>query len=112
MWEDHYAYLDRPGRLLSDTPLARLVIVGDVNQRIRQDPRRSLLASALHDAVSSRRTVATAALGWDGRHAIDRVAVGRDLHCEAVGVIGSAHGGWRLSDHFGVFADVLAREDA
>ena len=68
------------------------------------------MSSFAHTASAASRS--TAALGWDGRHAIDHVAVGRDLHCEAVGVIGSAHGGWRLSDHFGVFADVLAREDA
>ena len=109
-WEDHYAYLDRLGGLLSDVPPGRLVVVGDFNQRIRNDPRRSRLASALHDAVSSRLTVATAAVGWAGRRGIDHIALGTDLCCRAVGVIGNGHEGRQLSDHFGVFADILARD--
>lgn len=40
-WEDHYAYLDRLGRLVADAQSDRLAVVGDYNQRIRPDPGRS-----------------------------------------------------------------------
>lgn len=109
-WEDHLTYLEYLGRLLATTPTGRLVVVGDFNQRIRPGVRSSRLASALHRAVASRLTVATAALGYDRRRAIDHIALGADLYCEATGVIGSMHEGRRLSDHFGVFADVFGRD--
>ena len=84
------------------------MVVGDFNQRIRDGSRPSRLASALRDAVASRLTIATAALGRDGRRAIDHIALGSDLHCRALGVIDSSHEGRKLSDHFGVFADISA----
>ncbi|MXW51821.1 MAG: hypothetical protein F4X81_15275 [Gammaproteobacteria bacterium] len=107
-WEDHYTYLECLDRLLGKTSLQRLVVVGDFNQRIRHRPRPSRLASALHDAVSSHLTIATSALGWAGRRTIDHIALSADLHCEALGVIDNIHDERRLSDHFGVFADVHA----
>ena len=107
-WEDHQTYLACLGRLLADASRRRLVVVGDFNQRIRDGSRPSRLASALRDAVASRLTIATAALGRDGRRAIDHIALGSDLHCGSLGVIDSAHEGRKLSDHFGVFADISA----
>ena len=107
-WEDHYTYLECLDRLLGETSLQRLVVVGDFNQQIRPRKGPSHLASALHDAISSRLTVATSALGGRGHRTIDHIALSADLHCEALGVIDNVHDGRRLSDHFGVFADVHA----
>lgn len=108
-WEDHQAYLRCLGGLLVGMPRQRLVVVGDFNQRVRQGRRPSRLASALHEAVSTHVTIATAALGAEGRRAIDHIALSADLHCGTLGVIDSVHEGRRLSDHFGVYAD-LSRE--
>ena len=94
--------------MLADTPLQRLVVVGDFNQQIRPRKGPSKLASALNDAISSRMTIATSALGWGGRRTIDHIALSADLHCEALGVIDNVHKERQLSDHFGVFADIRA----
>ena len=107
-WEDHRTYLECLSGLLADTPLKRLVVVGDFNQRIRAGPSPSSLASALHDAVASRLAIATSALGWGGRRTIDHIALSADLYCETLGVIDNAHEEQKLSDHFGVVADVHA----
>lgn len=109
-WDDHETYLECLGRMLSRAPTSRLVVVRDFNQRVRPRVRSSRVAAALHGALVSRLTVATAALGHDGRRAIDHIALGADLHCRATGVTGNMHEGRRLSDHFGVFADVFARD--
>lgn len=105
-WEDHQTYLRCLGGLLAGMSRQRLVVVGDFNQRVRQGRRPSRLLSALHEAVSTHVTIATSALGADGRRAIDHIALSADLHCRTLGVIDSAHEERRLSDHFGVYADL------
>ena len=51
-------------------------------------------------------TIATSALAYEGRKSIDHIALSEDLAVESLDVISNIRDGPRLSDHFGVFADL------
>ena len=86
-----------------------LIVVGDFNQRIGQGSSTPVrLRSALERVFAGRLTVATAALGFQGRRSIDHIALSRDLAVGSLGVISNVHGETKLSDHFGVVADLHA----
>ena len=109
-WEDHLQYLDGLSDVLERTPTERFIVVGDFNQRIQENgwvPKD--VQTALHSAVASRMTIATAGLEFRERRSIDHVAVSRDLSAECIGVISNYNGEHRLSDHFGVVAGLSAR---
>ena len=81
--------------------------MGDFNQVIgpggRAGRERQL---ALREAFPASMTIATSALTYEGRKSIDHIALSEDLAVESVDVISNIHDGPRLSDHFGVVADV------
>ena len=115
-WEDHGQYIDTLGPVLAQT-LSNvsgnwLIVVGDFNQRFGQGtfvPRR--LRAALLEAMPEQLTVATSALlGARGLRGIDHIALSQDLAAESLGVIGNLHGRTKLSDHFGVVANLVAKD--
>ena len=107
MWEDHGAYLAGLTEVLQRTPAKRLIVMGDFNQRIGQRGNTpSNLRSALQHAFPSDMAIATSVLGFQGRRTIDHIAVSGDLVAESLGVIDNVHEQTRLSDHFGVVADL------
>ena len=109
-WEDHRQYLSAFARVLQRSYSKRLIVVGDFNQRIRTGSGEpSSLLSALQSAFSPRMTIATAALAFQGRRTIDHIALGEDLAAESLGVISNIHGETKLSDHFGVVAELSAK---
>lgn len=109
-WEDHRQYLDGLSEVLERTPVERLIVVGDFNQRIQQGGRAPAeVRTALQSTVASRMAIATAGLGFHGRRSIDHVALGSDLTAECLGVISNLDGERRLSDHFGVVTHLSAR---
>ena len=55
-------------------------------------------------------TIATSGLAFLGRRSIDHIALSEDLAGESLDVISNIHDGRKLSDHFGVVADVSARQ--
>ena len=92
MWEDHEHYLTGLAEVLHGVSRKRLIVMGDFNQRIQQGsyvPRR--LRSALQSAIASRITIATAALGFDGRRTIDHIALSGDLAAESLEIISNIH---------------------
>ena len=104
-WEDHGQYIAGLSEFLKQAPVKRLIIVGDFNQRIGQrGPTPLKLRSALQCALPSRMTIATAALGFQGRRAIDHVVLAEDLTAESLCVISNVFGEGKLSDHFGIAA--------
>ena len=108
-WEDHEKYLAGLAGILKNEPKKRLILLGDFNQRLggaRPTGRR--LRSALYQAIPPHLTLATAALGHVGRNTIDHVAISSDLVVEALGVVSNIHGERKLSDHFGVVAELSA----
>ena len=109
MWEDHEQYLDSLCEILNRAPAERLIVMGDFNQRIQQGshvPHK--LRSALQSVIASRMTVATSGLGFQGRRSIDHIALSSDLAAESLRVISNIHGERKLSDHFGVVANLSA----
>ena len=111
MWQDHEEYLDSLAELLKRAPRARLVVVGDFNQRIGQRSSTPLrLRAALQSALGPNLSIATAGLGLQGRRTIDHIALSEDLTAEFLGVISNVHQDGNLSDHFGVVADLSVRD--
>ena len=53
-------------------------------------------------------TIVTSALASQGRKCIDHIALSEDLLFGSLGVISNEHAGKKLSDHFGVVADLSA----
>ena len=109
-WEDHEQYLDGLEHVLGRVSTQQLIVMGDFNQIIgpgsRAGRERQL---ALQRAFPASMTIATSALTYEGRRSIDHIAVSEDLAVESLGVISNIHDGPRLSDHFGVAADLSLR---
>ena len=68
------------------------------------------LRSALEEAFSGRLAIVTSTLAFDGRKAIDHIALSDDLAFESLSVVSNLHDGKELSDHFGVVADITERQ--
>ena len=106
-WEDHEQYLDGLAELLERKEKKRLIVMGDFNQAIGQGGRAPAeLRLALQNAFSPSMRIATADLSFQGRRSIDHIALSADWTVGSVGVINNIHERKKLSDHFGVFADV------
>ena len=110
-WEDHGKYLAGLAEILRPKSSGSLILVGDFNQRIRQghDTPRNFQA-ALQCAIPPYMTIATAALGFQGRRSIDHIAISEDLTADSLCGISNVHGEGKLSDHFGVLAALSARD--
>ena len=109
-WEDHEQYLAGLTGVLERVSTQRLIVMGDFNQIIGPGSRAGRdRQSALRSAFPASMTIATAAVGHEGRRSIDHIAVSQDLAVESLGVISNIDGESRLSDHFGVFATLSAR---
>ena len=109
-WEDHEKYLNDLTKILERRSTERLIVMGDFNQRIGPaSSARAELQLALQRAFPPRMTIATSAIGFQGRRSIDHIALSADLSAESIGVISNIHDGRKLSDHFGVVAEVSAQ---
>ena len=114
-WEDHSAYLSSLSSILGGQSPTPLIVMGDFNQQIGQrrraypplaHPVRHELRGAMEAAKPARLTIATAGLGLRGRRAIDHIAISGDLSARSLTTIDNMDGERRLSDHFGVVADL------
>ncbi len=111
MWQDHREYLHGLEEVLSEISTHRLILMGDFNQRLVGRSNTPLdVRTALEQAIPPGVTVATSALGYQGRRTIDHIALSDDLVVESLGVISNIDGGGKLSDHFGVFAYLSAQD--
>ena len=111
-WDDHEVYLERLAEVLARAPSNRLVVMGDFNQRIAKSPGRLSKESAhradlLQRTITPHVTLATSELEYRGRRTIDHVGLSVDIAIASLEVISHIHGEQKLSDHFGVVADVL-----
>ncbi len=108
-WEDHAQYLAGLRELLARDSATRLIVVGDFNQMMGPDSRApETLQRALREVFPPGMSIATAALTFQGRGSIDHIAVSEDLAAGSIGAISNVHDGRRLSDHFGVAAEIFA----
>ena len=61
---------------------------------------------ALQEAFGPNLRIVTADLVFEGRKSIDHIALSADWAVDSVDAISNIHGERKLSDHFGVAADV------
>lgn len=109
-WEDHEEYLAGLTDVLRRASAERLIVMGDFNQRIGQGSRAPRgLQLALHEALSPNLRIVTADLVFQGRKSIDHIALSADWAVDSLAAISNIHGERKLSDHFGVGADVSVR---
>ncbi len=109
-WEDHCRYLAGLTENLEQTTAERLIVTGDFNQVIGAGSRAPReLRSALEKAFDQRLTIVTSALAFKGRKAIDHIAFSDDLAFQSLGAISNVDEDRKLSDHFGVVADITER---
>ena len=110
-WEDHAQYLAGLSEYLELRTTKRLIVTGDFNQIIGAGSRAPReLRSALEQAFSKRLIIVTSTLAFREREAIDHIALSDDLAVESLGVISNVRdNGKKLSDHFGVVANVTNR---
>ena len=112
-WEDHAQYLAGPADVLGRAPTERLIVMGDFNQIVGPGSRAPLeLRSARQQTFPPGMRIATSDLAFEGRRSIDHVALSDDLAVESLDVITNMHDGSRLSDHFGIVAELSARHAA
>ena len=114
-WQEHETYLDGLASILSNKSNGRLIVLGDFNQQIGQRPRpypplSHPVRARLQETVAAARppglTIVTAGLGLRGRRAIDHIAISGELSAVSLATIDNMDGERRLSDHFGVVADL------
>ena len=117
-WEDHRVYLEHLAGILSRAPSERLVVAGDFNQKIDESSGKSrrprsggsaYRAALLQRAIPPHVTLITSALEYRGRRTIDHIALSTDMAAGSLDVISNIHGERKISDHFGIVADVLAQ---
>ena len=107
-WEDHGQYLVGLTEILVRESGKSLIVMGDFNQIIGRSSRApNELQLALREAFSPNMRIATSELAFQGRRSIDHIALSEDLTVESVGVVSNIHNGRKLSDHYGVVAEVL-----
>ena len=109
-WEDHEQYLVGLPEVLGRAPAKRLIVMGDFNQVIGTGSRAPVdLRLALKEAFLPSMKIATSDLAFQGRKSIDHIALSSDWQVVSLDVISNIHEERKLSDHFGVVADLSAQ---
>ena len=110
-WADHEEVSGRDSPKFSDEATAkRLIVMGDFNQAIGTGSRaRPELQVALKNAFPPSMKIVTSDLAFQGRKSIDHIALSNDLVVGSLDVISNIHEERKLSDHFGVVADLSAQ---
>ena len=109
-WEDHEQYIAGLTEVLGRGPAQCVIVMGDFNQIVGAGSRARLeLRLALQGAFPPSITIATEGLAFEGRGSIDHIALSEDLPVASLDVISNIHEGRKLSDHFGIVAEVSAR---
>ena len=109
-WEDHEQYLAGLTEILGRAPAKRMIVMGDFNQAIGTGSRaRPELRLALKKAFSTGMNIATSELAFQGRKSIDHIALSDDWAVGSLDVISNIYEERKLSDHFGVVADLSAQ---
>ena len=107
IWENHERYLDDLLQLTPALP-ANAMVIGDYNQRLPATFPPPLLREKLLNALSGMNVTTSGIVGPDGKRSNDHIACGQAWKCEATGVISNVGDrGGQLSDHFGVWADLV-----
>ena len=108
-WEDHLLYLEGLKRYLEKRE-EPFLIMGDFNQAIPRRTAPAYVYKALEQAVLDNVIVFTAGETEGCGHAIDHIGGSRDVACrKVIGLPAVGTGGTKLSDHFGLMAEIELR---
>ncbi len=106
-WHDHEQYLAGFTEVLERAEAKRLIVMGDFSQIIGQGSRAPReLRLALQKALPPTTQIATSDLAFQGRRSIDHIALSADWSVNSLDIISNIHEDRKLSDHFGVAAEV------
>ena len=106
-WEDHEQYLAGLTEILGRADAKRLIVMGDFNQAMGPGGHAPpQLRSALEKAFSPSMRIVTSDIVFQGRESIEHIALSVDWTVRSLGVISNIHERRKLSDHFGVAADL------
>lgn len=109
-WEDHDDYIEGLTKVLSAESARPLIVLGDFNQMIGPESHAGReRQKALKRVFSDGLRIATADLPFCGRKGVDHIALSDDLAVESTDVISNVHDERKLSDHFGVVAELSVR---
>ena len=109
-WQDHEGYLVDLTKILERVDAKRLIVMGDFNQAVGRGSRAPrALRLALQEAFNPSLRIVTADLVFQGRKSIDHIALSADWAVDSLATISNVHEDRKLSDHFGVAADVSVR---
>lgn len=107
-FEDHAEFLAELKLILEEKikMYKKLIVVGDFNQRISGKYVPKYLHSALIEALSPSLTIISGELVCRDRESIDHIAITSNLATNSVKAIDNLHNEKKLSDHFGVAANL------
>lgn len=107
LWEDHLTFLNCL-RLRLSALMERTVVLGDFNQRLPRRTQPARVANALEQALANMAVSTRTFASGDGHDTIDHIAHTPDLQAAELNELTRHRDGVRLSDHFGVVADLTA----
>ena len=110
-WEDHEQYLVGLTEMLVRESGKSLIVMGDFNQiigRSSRAPQRTTNATAKGSLLAKHENCYVGTCFPGTRRSIDHIALSGDFAVESVGVVSNVHDGRKLSDHYGVVAEVCA----
>lgn len=114
-WDDHKDYLAALPAILERASTERVIVMGDFNQKVGQGRYKpDSLQGKLRSVFAGGIRIVTADVTFKGRKTIDHIALSNNL---TVGPAGESlkeisnidDDGKKLSDHFGVAADITIR---
>ena len=106
---DHEQYLVALAEVLGQDSSEDTIVMGDFNQIVGLGSRVPVkLQLALRKALRGM-TIATAGLEFQEHQSIDHITLSVRLGAESVSGVSNTQGAKRLSDHFGVVADLYRR---
>ena len=109
VWSEHRSYLNGLKPILAQSNDGPTIFLGDLNQTLPRTRQPEDVFTQLEDVISNFQTI-TQGFVWEGRQAIDHIAVSKALKASDVAAIPSHIDDQKLSDHFGLYARITFSE--
>lgn len=110
VWSEHRSYLNGLKPILAQPSDGLTIILGDLNQTLPRTRQPENVFTQLEDVLSNFQTT-TRGFVWEGRQAIDHIAVSKALEARDVAAIPSRIDDQKLSDHFGLCVHLISADN-
>ena len=104
-WQDHEAYLEGLLSVLRECANCPMIVAGDFNQRLPRRRQPEQVYQKLEKAFEAL-SIVTRGFEFEGRQAIDHIAVSPELFAGAPRAVPDQIDGLKLSDHFGIIVEL------